>query len=655
MALAPIQQISTPFEEYDGWWLKAYAQGTTTPIVMATDSTGTTTVAKAEISSGGTVPEGFIKTAGDVIFIPYIDEAYDLWLFPTSADADANDTTNAIQLADNIDFFQNLFSDTVTVKNTVAEMIADADIVLGDLVSTIEHTTGYGVEGGNLYQAVAAGSGTQTSGDYFDSTGNPAIEFKALFPNEVNSKHFGCAADGIIDDDTGLTDFLAYLDSGNFEGTISGRGKGVLAEGKHLYTTTKTVKAGTTVEGVSRRSVFLPSIAGSTGVVMQTGSSLSNLVISGASATGANIGLDVGVTAFSSNVYCTRVFVVGFATTGSIGLSVEESVYVYLNECWFTDNYYGAFTYLANSTTSPSVVSFIQCEFKSNENRGFWGQGGSNASFYDCNFELNGEDGIYLNSTPGVGTAITQFKFEGCWIEANKQNYTQGATRNAEYQVFNNGTYTSFRNCHFFGNTNEAKAIDNVGVDVVVDNCDLPNQAAQIKNSNAGTMRFLNWPTSNGTWETTVDNTSTGNARWTDTDYGTYDPGITFDTPGDLSVAYTANKAYWNRTGNMVAINFFILTSTFTHTTASGNLQVDLGPFTVSGKLDYLASGSVAWSGITKSGYSDICARALGNATDMEFRASGSGVATAFVTATDCPTGGTMRLEGTITLEVANA
>jgi hypothetical protein len=46
---------------------------------MYTDSSGLTTVAKAEISAGGIVPIGFIKTAGNVIFIPYFDEAYDLW------------------------------------------------------------------------------------------------------------------------------------------------------------------------------------------------------------------------------------------------------------------------------------------------------------------------------------------------------------------------------------------------------------------------------------------------------------------------------------------------------------------------------------------------------------------------------------------------
>lgn len=69
---------------------------------MATDATGGTTLAKAEISSGGTVPIGFLKTAGSALLNPFVDGDYDAWLFPTAAEADANDTTNAIQIADNL-------------------------------------------------------------------------------------------------------------------------------------------------------------------------------------------------------------------------------------------------------------------------------------------------------------------------------------------------------------------------------------------------------------------------------------------------------------------------------------------------------------------------------------------------------------------------
>ena len=118
MAYGAAEGLSNPLEEYSSYWLKFYTQGTTTPIAMATDAAAGTLLAKAEISAGGTVPIGFIKTAGDVIFIPYLNAAYDAWLFPTEAEADANDTSSAVQIADNIILVE--FSTTLT---TDAELV----------------------------------------------------------------------------------------------------------------------------------------------------------------------------------------------------------------------------------------------------------------------------------------------------------------------------------------------------------------------------------------------------------------------------------------------------------------------------------------------------------------------------------------------------
>ena len=60
---------------------------------MALDSAGVVTVAKLELNA-----DGFLESAGGALVIPYIDGAYDAWLFPTEAEADANDTTNAEQV-----------------------------------------------------------------------------------------------------------------------------------------------------------------------------------------------------------------------------------------------------------------------------------------------------------------------------------------------------------------------------------------------------------------------------------------------------------------------------------------------------------------------------------------------------------------------------
>ena len=97
MALSPISFIASNYRDFKSNWLKAYTPGTTTPKSMALDSLGATTAAKLELNA-----DGFLISSGGTLVIPYIDGAYDLWLFPTEAEADTNDTSNAIRVADDI-------------------------------------------------------------------------------------------------------------------------------------------------------------------------------------------------------------------------------------------------------------------------------------------------------------------------------------------------------------------------------------------------------------------------------------------------------------------------------------------------------------------------------------------------------------------------
>ena len=97
MAYSPIAFTAPNYRDYKNEWIKAYEPGTTTPKDMATDSTLATFISKAQLNK-----DGFIVSAGGALIIPYIDGAYDLWLFPTEAEADANDTSNALRIADNI-------------------------------------------------------------------------------------------------------------------------------------------------------------------------------------------------------------------------------------------------------------------------------------------------------------------------------------------------------------------------------------------------------------------------------------------------------------------------------------------------------------------------------------------------------------------------
>lgn len=173
MALAPVAYFSDPLEDYPNQFIKFYLQGTTTPLAMATDSGGGTTLAKAEISGGGTVPIGFIKTAGDAIFIPWVDGAYDLWIFPTAAEADANDTSNAIQIANDIDASG---SGNIT---TLPNLILDSEQV--------------------TYLPPFAGS-TSTNAE-------------AKFSQIVDVKDFGAVGDGSTDDSTAINAAFAYANA----------------------------------------------------------------------------------------------------------------------------------------------------------------------------------------------------------------------------------------------------------------------------------------------------------------------------------------------------------------------------------------------------------------------------------------------------------
>jgi hypothetical protein len=130
-----------------------------------------------------------------------------------------------------------------------------------------------------------------------------------------------------------------------------------------------------------------------------------------------------------------------------------------------------------------------------------------------------------------------------------------------------------------------------------------------------------------------------------DYEEGTWTPVLSFATPGNLTVAYTTQLGQYQKIGKLVTLWFSIVTSTFTHTTASGNLQITGVPFTPDGTLE--TDGKLSWAGITKATYTEIgCS--LTTTTTMLFRASGSGVARSIIAFGDTPTGGTMVLNGSI-------
>jgi hypothetical protein len=121
---------------------------------------------------------------------------------------------------------------------------------------------------------------------------------------------------------------------------------------------------------------------------------------------------------------------------------------------------------------------------------------------------------------------------------------------------------------------------------------------------------------------------------------------LTFATPGDLSVTYTTKYGRQTRIGRFLLAEFNIITSAFTHTTASGQLGISGLADVSSADSGYSAFGSLVWAGITKASYTQVTPIVTAGNNIINFIASGSGVATSSIVAADVPTGGTVHLRG---------
>ena len=128
--------------------------------------------------------------------------------------------------------------------------------------------------------------------------------------------------------------------------------------------------------------------------------------------------------------------------------------------------------------------------------------------------------------------------------------------------------------------------------------------------------------------------------------FGRWTPGITFAIPGNLSVSYATQTGFSLRIGEIVHLYFNIVTLSFTHTTASDDLTITGVPFTF---LADSGMGSVRFQGITKAGYTNFTPN-IGSGATLLVSASGSGQSLSTVLASNMPTGGTVILEGSLTL-----
>lgn len=150
----------------------------------------------------------------------------------------------------------------------------------------------------------------------------------------------------------------------------------------------------------------------------------------------------------------------------------------------------------------------------------------------------------------------------------------------------------------------------------------------------------------------TTQNASSNANTLDDYEENTWTPVLTFATPGNLSVTYTSQVGTYTKIGRVVFYQFEIITSGFTHTTASGNMQVTGLPFTSASTSGTEHAAPLEWSGITKTNYTAVVAYVGTNVSLVGFLASGSGVGQATVAVADVPSGGSVILRASGSYDV---
>ena len=116
------QYMASATATASGLYLKGYDAGTTGPQSMATDDTGSTTLAKCLLNTLGYPISN--PADNESVFIPHFGAPYKLVLYANATDADADTIANAVWVVDNL---ANELRLTV-VERTGSWTIASTDI-----------------------------------------------------------------------------------------------------------------------------------------------------------------------------------------------------------------------------------------------------------------------------------------------------------------------------------------------------------------------------------------------------------------------------------------------------------------------------------------------------------------------------------------------
>ena len=126
-----------------------------------------------------------------------------------------------------------------------------------------------------------------------------------------------------------------------------------------------------------------------------------------------------------------------------------------------------------------------------------------------------------------------------------------------------------------------------------------------------------------------------------DFEAGTWTPGLSFMTPGDLSVSYTSQTERYVKIGGFMMFNCLIVTSSLNHTTASSYLTVTGFSFPMS--TQFVGAGSLLMNGWSKAGTTQLNLE-TSNSTFMYVNGGGSRMAMSELISADVPSGTAKRL-----------
>jgi hypothetical protein len=126
---------------------------------------------------------------------------------------------------------------------------------------------------------------------------------------------------------------------------------------------------------------------------------------------------------------------------------------------------------------------------------------------------------------------------------------------------------------------------------------------------------------------------------------GVWSPTFNFATNGDLAATWSISTGFYTKIGRMVFAQFVLVSSSFTWSTASGQLTIGGFPFPMAGPN--ICVGVLDWAGITKAGFTEFSVT-MNTGSAAQIIANGSGQLRANIVAADMPSGGFVRLIGNI-------